>query len=93
MLDVTDKTLNKWCKKTYGKSFSEINAQKKDFGKVSLRRNQLELSKTNATMAIWLGKNWLGQTDKVESTVVVASVDDALSKSLREMAEELDTEE
>ena len=32
-------------------------------GRVSLRRNQVDLSKRNATMAIFLGMNWLGQKD------------------------------
>lgn len=31
--------------------------------RVTLRRNQLELSKSNANMAIWLGKNYLEQRD------------------------------
>lgn len=97
--EVCEDTLNKWCKNTYKDEegepmcFSDVFKQKRVKGKVSLRRNQFALSASNAAMAIFLGKNWLGQTDKVESTVVVASVDDALSKSLREMAEELDTEE
>lgn len=37
------------------------NGQKK--GKASLRMNQFRLSKTNSAMAIWLGKQYLGQTD------------------------------
>jgi hypothetical protein len=32
-------------------------------GKQSLRRMQYELAKKNATMAIWLGKQYLGQSD------------------------------
>ncbi len=32
-------------------------------GNVSLRRNQFKLSEKNATMAIFLGKQWLGQRD------------------------------
>jgi hypothetical protein len=32
-------------------------------GKASLRRNQFKLSETNATMCIWLGKQYLGQRD------------------------------
>lgn len=32
-------------------------------GKASLRRNQFKLSETNAAMAIWLGKLYLGQCD------------------------------
>lgn len=35
----------------------------KAFGKASLRRNQAKLSATNATMAIFLGMNYLGQKD------------------------------
>lgn len=97
--EVCEDTLNSWCKRTYKDEkenpmcFSDVFKQKRAKGMVSLRRNQFALSATNATMAIWLGKNWLGQTDKAESTVVVATVDDALSKSLREMAEELEAEE
>jgi len=33
-------------------------------GKVSLRRSQFRLAKINASMAIHLGKQYLGQTDK-----------------------------
>ena len=32
-------------------------------GKASLRRNQFKLSETNAAMAIWLGKMYLGQRE------------------------------
>jgi len=32
-------------------------------GKASLRRNQLKLAERNAAMAIWLGKQYLGQRD------------------------------
>lgn len=31
--------------------------------KIRLRENQFKMSETNPTMAIWLGKNWLGQKD------------------------------
>ena len=45
-------------------------------------------------MAIWLGKQYLGQKDQVEVSVVVDTAkEDALSKSLREMAEELESDE
>lgn len=66
VLDVTDKTLNKWCNETYSKNFSEIFNEKRLGGKASLRRNQWNLSKTNPTIAIWLGKQYLGQKDKQE---------------------------
>lgn len=62
---VTDKTLSTWCKRQYGRSFSEIFAEKKALGKVSLRRAQMQAAiGGNTTMMIWLGRNLLGQTDK-----------------------------
>lgn len=64
VLDVTDKTLTGWCRRTYGKKFSEVFAEKRQKGFVSLRRNQFKLAETSAAMAIFLGKNYLGQIDK-----------------------------
>jgi len=62
--DVTDKTLNSWCRREYGKGFSDIYAQKKGVGKVSLRRMQWQSAeKGNVAMQIFLGKNILGQSD------------------------------
>lgn len=64
-------TLNSWCKETYkdenGKpmTFSEVFKQKRNRGKASLRRSQFQLSKKNATMAIFLGKQYLNQRDQV----------------------------
>ena len=73
IFDCDDVTLNRWCKDTYGKRFSEVYKQKRQGGKMSLRRKQWEMAGKNPTMAIWLGKQWLGQTDKVEQTVSVIS--------------------
>lgn len=64
--DVTDKTLESWCKRTYGKVFSLVFAQKRGKGKISLRRSQWRLAEKNANMAIWLGKQYLGQKDNPE---------------------------
>ena len=89
--DITDKTLESWCKRTYGKGFSETFEEKRAAGKISLRRAQYELAlKGNATMLIWLGRNYLGQSEDVTVKANVALDDDGLSKSLREMAEELE---
>ena len=44
-------------------TFSEYYKSGKEAGKASLRRTQFELAKKNATMAIWLGKQYLGQRD------------------------------
>ena len=75
-------------------TFSEVFAEKRQKGRASLRRLQFRLAEKSATMAIWLGKQYLGQKDQVEASVVVDTAkEDALSKSLREMAEELESDE
>lgn len=66
--DVEDDTLNSWCKKTYATTFSEVFKIKRGKGQTSLRRTQWKLAEKNPTMAIWLGKQYLGQTDKVETS-------------------------
>lgn len=58
-------TIETWCKRTYKKGFSEVFRQKRGNGKISLRRAQFRLAEKNANMAIWLGKQYLGQSDKV----------------------------
>ncbi len=40
-----------------------------DKGKMSLRRHQFELAKRNTAMAIFLGKNYLRQSDKQEHEI------------------------
>lgn len=61
--DVTDKTLNGWCTRTYKADFSAVFAQKRGLGKIALRRMQMQLAEKSAAMAIFLGKNYLGQKD------------------------------
>ena len=64
---VTDKTLENWCQRIYNLGFSEVFRQKRGTGKISLRRNQFRLAEKNATMAIWLGKQYLNQKDKIDN--------------------------
>lgn len=56
-------TISDWCLRKYGQPFSTVYKRFADGGKASLRRNQLQLSKKNAAMAIWLGKQKLGQRE------------------------------
>lgn len=82
--DVTEKTLDGWCKRTYGKTFSLVFAEKRGNGKISLRRMQWRLAERNASMAIFLGKQFLGQTDNVAMNVQVEVEDDPITKALKE---------
>ena len=70
--NVTDKTLESWCKRTYHAGFSEVFSQKRGMGKISLRRKQWQLAEKSASMAIWLGKQYLDQRDNVDVTVADA---------------------
>ena len=63
---ITDKTLDAWARRTYDESYSEVYDKKRSTGKISLRRAQFRLAEKNAAMAIWLGKQYLGQRDKYE---------------------------
>ena len=57
-------TISRWCKRTFGVNFQDYRRQNGAMAlKIKLRRNQLKLSETSASMAIFLGKNYLGQTD------------------------------
>lgn len=81
-------TLSRWCVRTFGENFKEY--YKKNGGiamKISLRKNQLKLSEKSAAMAIFLGKNLLGQTDRFEQ--IVTEVEDLtpLAEMLRDEQE------
>lgn len=59
-LDISTRTLQR------NKEFCRIYKKGLESGKMSLRRSQFNMAQTNTTMAIWLGKQYLGQTDKNE---------------------------
>lgn len=62
-------TIERWCKRTYGESFKEVYRKYQGRGKASLRRMQFKIAEKNATMAIFLGKQYLGQKDYFENTI------------------------
>lgn len=63
ILCVNHETLSDRTKEHYGEDYSSVYKRCSESGKCSLRRNQFVISKKNASMAIWLGKIWLGQKD------------------------------
>jgi hypothetical protein len=98
--DITDKTLDAWCKRTYqddeGKpmGFSAVFAIKRGKGKIALRRTQFRLAQKNAAMAIWLGRNYLGQSENVRVDIAATNEqDDPLSASLKALAAKLEGKE
>ncbi len=61
-------TISRWCKKTYGKSFADTYKKYISSAKCTLRRYQMELARVNPAMAIFLGKQYLGQSDRPDKT-------------------------
>lgn len=73
VLGVSDKTLEKWCKENYINeedgtplTFSVVFNAYKLHGKMSIRRKQYALAEDSPRMAIWLGKQYLGQKDTLD---------------------------
>ena len=64
--EVSLDTLNRRLREKYKIGFAVYFKKNSAGGKISLRRNQFNLSKKSAGMAIFLGKNYLGQKDHFE---------------------------
>jgi hypothetical protein len=67
MLKIDPDTLYKRVKEHYNSSYSEIYKRYSESGKCSLRRYQFIQAKEKPAMAIWLGKQWLGQKENIEA--------------------------
>lgn len=83
-------TLSRWCRRTFGMSFQEYSQQNSGMAfEMKLRQNQLKLSEKSAAMAIFLGKNYLGQKDTVDvdNTAVYEKLN-SIEEALRKAAEE-----
>ena len=64
--DCSEDTIENWCKRELKSNFSDTYKKCSASGKISLRRSQFKLAEKSAAMAIFLGKNYLGQKDSVE---------------------------
>lgn len=81
ILDIDEKTLTRWCKDTYNMGFSDIYKKKCQVGLMSLRRYQFKLAEKYPAMAIFLGKQYLGQKDIiVNENKNLPKVEELLSK-------------
>ena len=71
ILEVSVDTIDRRLKEAGYAGFADFFKKHQDEGKASLRRAQWKAATENhnPTMLVWLGKQMLGQTDKVENTV------------------------
>lgn len=72
-------TIERWCQREMKASFAEVYKKHSSIGKISLRRAQFKMAEHNCSMAIWLGKQYLGQKDQQEVSVS-RNVDETISK-------------
>jgi len=87
LLDVSDKTLDKYCHDEYGESFSAFFAQKRKTGELSLRASTFAMAKKSAAMGIFWLKNYAGMKDTIEITPKEDRTEDPLSLALRKAVE------
>lgn len=64
------------------KDFVAIYKEGKETGKMSLRRMQWKLAEKSYAMAIFLGKQYLGQKDVVENQITNNGILDELKEAL-----------
>lgn len=77
-LDVDLDTIDNHCKADHGVSFSEFWKQKKAFGRVKIKKIQMELAESgSAAAAIWLGKQYLNQTDRPVDEILLEAIQKA----------------
>ena len=89
IFDCSEDTIERWCKRTYNVGFAETFKVYSATGKMSLRRAQFKLAEKSAAMAIFLGKNYLGQRDSIEyeDKDAINKLDQIL-KNMQEKADE-----
>lgn len=71
----SEDTIERRVKEEYGVIFAEHFEQKRGKGKIALRRKQYEVAMTgNVPMLIWLGKQYLDQSEKQDITQRVSEI-------------------
>lgn len=86
VFDCSPDTIERWCKRQYKMGFAETYKKHSASGKISLRRAQFKLAEKSAAMAIFLGKNYLGQTDCERGIESENVPNDGFIKALTETA-------
>lgn len=89
----SEDTIERWCKRTYKKRFAEVSAEKREVGKISLRRMQWRLAEKNAAMAIFLGKQYLGQKDQQEQKIEITKGIDATADRIQSILDGMDKDQ
>lgn len=85
IMECSEDTISRWCQNEYGESFADTYKKKSSRGKASLRRMQFKSAEAgNVTMQIFLGKNYLGQSDRTEVEVPDTQINITVSAATEE---------
>lgn len=98
--DCSEMTMLRFIKKEYGEGFDTLRDKRFVYTKAAIKRCQIEKAlKSDNTMLIWCGKQYLGQSDKnqlqVEDVTIrdkaeaLAKLQEAMDRIKEEIAEEL----
>ena len=88
--DCSVDTVERFCKREYKATFAEVFKIKRGIGKISLRRSQMKLAEKYPAMAIFLGKQYLDQTDKIETSIV--GIDENLRNEVEDFLNDTEAE-
>jgi Asp-tRNA(Asn)/Glu-tRNA(Gln) amidotransferase A subunit family amidase len=67
IMDVSEDTVERQIKKEHNLRFAEYRLKKMSKMRVGILKKQVEVAMSgNVTMLIWVGKQYLGQVDKIE---------------------------
>jgi hypothetical protein len=78
----TKEQLEDWCLFTYEMSLDEKMAQGEAIARIRLRQMQRDAAVRNATLTIWLGRQYLGQTNDPASRTPRTSGSDRLWEAI-----------
>jgi hypothetical protein len=68
---------------TLVRRFADSIKSGRDSAKSTLREYQFAMAKTNPAMAIWLGKQYLGQQDRMNIVITPNEADDLINKAVQ----------
>lgn len=70
VMEISEKTLNAWCKREYGENFSLVFKKKRTGGKISLRRAGFKHALNgNSSVLIFMLKNICGMSDNPQEAI------------------------
>lgn len=91
--ETTPRALERWCERTYGKSFDEVYEEKASFGRMTVRRKLFQMAaEGHFGSIVWFTKNYMGFSDRNEIIPGVPSIHkmapeqkSALAKEVKEI--------